>query len=232
MLQVPPHGSNSKSAQYGQAAHPYGDTVEIWFPPLRVAALREIRRYGRVEECRKRTGDIIGYRLICNQPSRAWLRTADHLASKHHGVLHQVDVALDMPPAPGLRELIVSSAVLKWSRKQRMQDDHDTVYWLDLSKRNRRNLVLYDDKPSKVTNQPRCVHLELRLYGAATVRRQGLHKPSDLIGLNPKQLFDRHVKWSNAGANYTKNLMRQEHNKFRRRYAGKKLKSVPGPLHR
>ena len=227
MLGVPRHGSNGKSADSVQTAadvHAYIDTTEIWFPLLRLDALREISRHGEVKECRKqRTGDLIGYRLIRNQPSQAWLRTADQLASKHRGVLHRVDVAVNMRPKPGLREQIVSTAVLKWSRKDRMGDEGRTVYWLDLSKRNRRNLVLYDDKPNKVTNEPRCVHLELRLYGADVVRRQGLSKPSDLLRLNPKQLFDRHVKWSTAGANYAKNLMRKEHSKFRRRYAGKQL---------
>ena len=71
--------------------------------------------------------------------------------------------------------------------------------------------MLYDDKPNRITGEVDCVHFELRLIGAEVTRRQGLHKPSDLLALNPQQLFERHVKWTNAGASYVKKLMRQQH---------------------
>ena len=69
MLQVPRSHSTSKAADGSPAAEvcAYVDTTEIWFP--RHAAKQEIARYGRVEECRKWNGELVGYRLIRNQPS-------------------------------------------------------------------------------------------------------------------------------------------------------------------
>ena len=93
---------------------PFIDTVEVFFP--RHANRQEIARHGWVEACLTRHGELIGYRLIRNQPGQAWLKEMDQLAARYHGVLHRVDVALEMAPTPGLYEHIRNKAVLKWSR--------------------------------------------------------------------------------------------------------------------
>jgi hypothetical protein len=38
------------------------------------------------------------------------------------------------------------------------------------------------------------VHLELRLQTAEAIKRELFRHPSDLISLNPKQLFDKHLR--------------------------------------
>jgi hypothetical protein len=222
----------SDAAAVGNAAasdvYAYLDTVELFFPPLRREAYQEVARYERLEECRRRDGQLVGCRLIRNWPSisKDWLQHADLLARKYRGVLHRVDVAVDTKSTPGLREQIVNSAVLKWSTKEGTHDRKRTVYWVHRKgRRSRRQLVLYDDKPSKITGEP-CLHLELRLFTAPVIRRQGLHKPGDLLGLNPKQLFDRHVIWSDTADRYVKRQMRKEHSNKRKQYANQQLHPV------
>jgi len=224
MLTITNRSNNAKTAQKIGVSDiaAYLDTVEIWFPLLRIEDYRKVARHGRLEECRTRYGRLIGCRLIRNQPSKAWLQQADQLARSYRGMLHRVDVALDMEPRPGLRELIVTTAVLKWAAKTGMHDNGCTMYWV-YRKCSRRNLVLYDDRPNRITGELDCLHLELRLIGADIIRRQGFHKPSELLRLNPRQLFDKHVKWSEAGEAYVKTIMRKESDKQRKRYAGQQL---------
>jgi hypothetical protein len=215
----------------------YLDTVEVWLPCLRIEVYREIARLGRVEECRNRHGQLVGFRVIRNRPSKATLQQLDWLARKHRGVLHRVDLAFDMAARPGLREQIVSRAMLKWSRKGQMHDDERTVYW-SYGKRSRRNLVLYDDKPSRITGELDCIHVELRFIGADIIRRQGLHKVRELFDLNPRQMFEKHVMWSDAGESYVSKIMRKESDKYRRKYGGQQvsvvmdrfLASIPGQV--
>jgi hypothetical protein len=203
----------------------YLDTVEIWLPFLRIEAYREIARLGRVEECRNRHGQLVGCRVIRNQPSKAVLQQLDQLARKHRGVLHRVDVALDIEPRPELRDRIVSTARLKWSRKGQMHEIGRTVYWSN-RKRSRRNLVLYDDKHNRLSGETECIHFELRLMGADSIRRQGIHRARDLLMLNPKTLFEKHIKWSDAGDGYVKKIMRRENNRYRQKYKGKQVSKV------
>ena len=77
-----------------------------------------------------------------------------------------------------------------------MHDEENGLYWVEQvsrSRRSNRDLVTYDDKPSKITGTP-CTHLELRFYGTASVRKQGFERVTDLIGINPCLLFKRHIK--------------------------------------
>jgi hypothetical protein len=212
MLQITPRDATSKGAERGEASEAYAciDSVEVWFP--KHANKQEIGRYDRVDDCTRRDGELMGYRLMRNWPSLspAWLRKLDLLTSTHHGVLHRVDTAVEMAPRLGRYEYIRNSGVLKWSPKQCMWQVGRTVYWQDESRRNRRNLVLYDDKPNRITGEVECVHFELRLIGAEVIRRQGFHKPSDLLRLNPQQLFEKHVKWSDAGAKHVEAMIRKE----------------------
>ena len=68
-----------------------------------------------------------------------------------------------------------------------MHDEENGLYWVEQASRSRRSnrdLVLYDDKTSKVTGAP-CAHLELRFFGAGSVRRQGPERVTDLTEINP-----------------------------------------------
>lgn len=203
----------------------YLDTVEIWLPLLRIEQYRDVARLGRVEECRTRHGRLVGCRVIRNQPSKAVLHQLDRLARQHRGVLHRVDVALDSEARTGLRDRIVSTARLKWSRKGQMHEIERTVYWVYRA-RSRRNLVLYDDKSDRRTGELDCIHFELRLIGADVIKRQGFRSVRDLLALNPRRLFEKHVTWSDAGESHVKKGMRRENNRYRSKYAGKAVSKV------
>jgi hypothetical protein len=216
---------NARANPHAYEVSAYLDTIEMWFPYLRRSAYDEVSRHGRVKQCRTRHGQLSGFRLIKNQPGKAVLLQLDRLARRHRGVLHRVDVALDIEPRTGLRDKIVSTARLKWSKREQMQEIGRTVYWLQ-RKRSRRNLVLYDDKHNRMTGELECIHFELRLMGAHIIRRQGLHRARDLLTLDPSRLFDKHVTWSNAGERYVKKVMRRESNRYRQKYKGKLVSKV------
>jgi hypothetical protein len=199
------------------------DTCELFFRLQPPAVFREIARLGRIEPCRTPQGLVIGFRVIRNRPDIVWLQQADQLAHRFGGKVHRFDIALDVAPRPGLRELLTTTAVVKWSLKGCMHDTEPdgtgTTYW----GRGRRRLALYGDKPNRITGELDCVHFELRLIGARIIGRQGIHRPADLIGLNPRKLFDRHVMWSDAGARLVQKAMRRASNEYRERYKGQRL---------
>jgi hypothetical protein len=66
-------------------------------------------------------------------------------------------------------ELLVRHLVMRFGRADYRSEVDGTVYWNTSKTRSGRQgekeLVLYRDKVSKITGQ-KCVHLELRIYGA------------------------------------------------------------------
>jgi len=77
-----------------------------------------------------------------------------------------------------------------------MHEEANAIYWVEQSSRSRRSsrdLILYDDKPSKITGTA-CTHLELRFFGALSVRKQGFEHVTDLMEINPRLVFQRHIK--------------------------------------
>jgi hypothetical protein len=191
------------------------DTVEIFFPPwLRTEQLRNLRQIGKLEECWDRSGQFrVGYLLAVNRPSRSMIGTLDDLHRRYRGTMSRFDVALDsQPPDPHqFRNQVASTCVLRWRRKGRMLNYAGTVYWVNFEDRPNpyRNLCLYrDDKPNRWTGQPGC-HLELRFLRAKAVKDQGVRRPLDLLNINPKALFDKHAKWSDAGARHVQIMTRK-----------------------
>src|SRR5262245_27525440 len=182
----------------------YLDSVEVYFGCLKQAQLRRLRTNWDIRRCRHG----FGYRLICNQGSRhkrqrldpSRLKRLDSLCKKFHGVVHRADVALDIqcenPEA--LRLQIRSQAILRWKRTGLMHEIGHTTYWEQLrsGKALRRNLVLYPATFNRITGELDTVHFELRLHQAQVVRNQGIRQPSDLLTINPRTLFNKHVRWS------------------------------------
>lgn len=208
----------------------YLDTVEIFFPPtLKPEQRRSLERTYRLEECDNRQG----YRLISNQPSEETVRRLDRIAGKYRGVLSRVDVALDITGGDPqhIRDLIIRHAFLRWRRTGKGSSMHDvdntTVYWVDTltTKKNcwRKNLVVYADKPCRITSEVDCCHFELRLRRADTIRQQGIRRVSDLLTVNPRAFFDRHVGWSDIGDRYVKRVVRKHVKRDREHYRGKEL---------
>jgi hypothetical protein len=56
-------------------------------------------------------------------------------------------------------------------------------------RKSRRNVVMYADRPSKMDGRSRCVHVEYRMRGAATLRAAGIHSARDLITFDHRSLW-------------------------------------------
>jgi hypothetical protein len=180
----------------------YIDTVEMHFrymPKGMLAELRQMlgRRVRRVK-CVDQHGKPQGWRISVHQPPQAVLR----LFESYGGVLCRVDVAFDASAKPGvnafeLNRLIRQQTMLRWRPHGPMLDWGDTSYAVEQRSRDRRSnrdAVIYNDKPSKVTGECDVSHIELRFLNAASVKRQGIVTISDLIELDARALFAKHIK--------------------------------------
>jgi hypothetical protein len=151
---------------------------------------------------------LVGWRLILNQPSPATILALDSLALRYKGVISRLDIAVDVPAAD-LQDQVRQTAVLRWRPKGQMYDSANVTYWIDYrNRRPYRNLAVYADKASRITGEA-CVHLELRFMRAQSVRAQGIHRPRDLLNINPQALFDKHIKWSDAGTKHVQIMSRK-----------------------
>jgi hypothetical protein len=180
----------------------YIDTLELTFRSRPKGLLAEARRIIRrkiwFKEIRDGSGNRWAVKLICHQPSPELLDALD----KYAGVVSQLDVAFDIWPREMSTEqmaaFVRSNAILRWRRKANMHEHKTTLYWSvqhPSLARPDRNLAEYHDKPSKlrVDGKP-VVHLELRLQTAEAIKKEKIRAPSDLASLNPRQLFDKHLR--------------------------------------
>src|SRR5262249_40567761 len=155
----------------------YIDTVEIFLRHLKKGVRREIEAvYCRplwATPCKDRFDNVIGHRIGLHQPNLAVLPVLEQFQRQCDGKLCRVDIAADL--TTHRRVWIEQNCLLRWRRPGRLHEEENAVYWveqLSRSRRSNRDLVLYDDKPSKITGTA-CTHLELRLFGTPSVRKQG-----------------------------------------------------------
>ena len=145
------------------------------------------------------------------------------------GILTRLDVSLYISGGDPnfLRSDILRHVILRWRRNQAMRDVFTTVYWCGprIGKRPPpRNLTLYGDRHNRATGEVDCVKLELRLLRAYVIRANGIHSISDVIALNPQDLFNRHTKWTDVGDRFVRDVVRKAVNEDRKYYAGKTAK--------
>jgi len=162
-------------------------------------------------------GVLQGYRLIVNEPCPALLPVLDRLAAIHGATVARVDVAVDWltrttDEAKWLESFLLKYALLRWRRKQAMRDVATwwptTHYWCQRRPRRSRDLVLY----VKNDGDRDYAHLELRFFGTQSCRRQGWHRPLDLLALDPAALFERHVRLSFDIDRYIQQSVRRQVN--------------------
>jgi hypothetical protein len=181
----------------------YLDTVEAFFryvpKGLRKMLERTHGRPVRIDPCGNEHDRIWGYRVILHQPNVGTLKTLDSLQKKHGGKLCRVDVAYDF--SSHSRDWLERHSIMRWRRRAPMLDEENGVYFIQQEgrrTRSGRDIAVYGDRPSKITGELDVNHVELRLQNTDTVRRegfeQGFEHARDLIGLNPKDLFQRHIK--------------------------------------
>lgn len=52
----------------------------------------------------------------------------------------------------------------------------------------------YGDRPSKVTGEINCLHLEAKIYGSSPIRRIGINHPRDLVGFDCDGFWKRNLR--------------------------------------
>jgi hypothetical protein len=207
----------------------YTDTTEWWFPcglsHYQRTRLRRLFKGGKVVEYRKPNGFLMGYRAGRNQPDKTFLLRLAPLVQECGAVLCRLDIALDCDAVPMLGNTILQQAVLNWRRQGPMQNfENGNVNWVwyaESGRRPNRNLSLYTDRPNRFTGELDCVHLELRFLRADIIRKQDIHSIHDLLALNPKDLFDKHLRWSADGQEFEVRAMKQAVLEDRAYYRGK-----------
>ncbi|MGY4433705.1 hypothetical protein ACVWWO_006182 [Bradyrhizobium sp. F1.13.1] len=178
----------------------YIDTVEVTYARRPKGLLAEARAIlGRkvwFEDVKDASGNRWGTRLPLHQPSPDLLAALD----KYGGSISRFDVAFDIFPLDMsiemMAEVIRECALLRWRRPQSMHEISSTLYWTEWHPgqiRPDRNLAEYHDLPSKIDGKP-TVHLELRFQTSDATKAQNLFRPSQLMRLNPRALFDKHIR--------------------------------------
>jgi len=199
------------------------DSAESYFPPLPDRQAYEVlKRVGQVRPAsRQRRG--CGYLLIVQQPDIRKVMRLEAVLKKYRGVLHRLDVAVDIQAAnpDQMRELILTQLMLKWRPKGPMIEIGQTTYWGP--RKARWNVVLYPAEFNRITGELNPVHLELRLKGADVIRKEGIASPKDVLVINPRHLFGKHIGFSNFGERYVRKIMRQEVAKDRLAHQRKKV---------
>jgi hypothetical protein len=183
-------------------------------------AYRAFRQIGcRIKPSKdRRIGYVWGYRCYLNYPfDQENLLQLERIARDYNATLNRFDLALDIQPdnpenAKTIATCILTQLIMNWRRPGPMHDAEHGTYLVKIltgRKPPARNVVLYADRPNKVTGELDCVHLELRFLNAQSVRRQGIHRISDLIDLNPAKVMQKHVRWSNIGDTHVNEVIRR-----------------------
>jgi hypothetical protein len=128
-------------------------------------------------------------RLQLRQPKAEALMTLSKLTGVH---VNGVEVSLDwtFDDAYQLEEadwLVRSHWVKRWHRKQKVTATHRVAYWAAKGARN--VPVMYSDRPSRITGEQYCLHLDWRISGKEALQRVKLGSIRDLLS------FDLHQFW-------------------------------------
>ncbi len=183
--------------------HAYLDVVRVWLlRPLTTAEFTWLRPHGggaklRVHNRPARFNRRYCQRLTLFQPTTDALQS---LATRDHHLTY-AEISLDWI----------------FSCKPHKNEAVDCL-WQHLVKNNHRDqgvifvgnegtqsrysgprnapnvIVVYSDKPSRVTGQNHCVHLDWRVAGGAALRRNGIHSLRDLLDFNFREFWERRLR--------------------------------------
>lgn len=181
--------------------YPYLDAVQVWLRrPLRFRKLLSLRRLCGSLNARTRPMQFhpeFRQRLRLRQPSEEAVRYLHKLMSGDD-VINYVELALDLivddiDDAHALQEFFERHWVKKWPGKRRCNRCEGTAYWSE-HRWVRNAPVLYCDRPSKVTGEVHCVHLEWRTSSADAVRKLGIKRLADLGKLDHTAFWRKRIQ--------------------------------------
>lgn len=176
---------------------PYIDTVKFFVPEEVPDALRAgMLSAGfagfvcKPEEMPMRSG---WHSLVMHQPTRSGLEFVESNFDRY--VISRVDVSLDLVVADRLKALQLKDflrghLIQRWKPKRPAKDCKTTAYYARANARN--GLVIYGDKPSKISGDS-CCHLEWRINGAGACHSAGFSEVRDLLELNHTAFWERRL---------------------------------------
>ena len=146
-------------------------------------------------------GRLWDRRLTCriqlHQPTAEAIALLVSIAEKQRLVINLVHIALDLivrdqSEANALADYFNAHLVKRWHGRHRVSFEGSTRY-TSKQRWGVQQLVTYADRPSKVVPGAPCVHIEWRANGAPQVRSIGVKGPSDLLGLNLREFWQRRL---------------------------------------
>ncbi len=189
--------------QLGQV-YSYYDTLGMFYErsyPYEI--IRRLKGYGNRIICRKFN---YGTWVQVQQPNNEILYILSN--SEEQGKLTSLDIAIDIESIDPLKlaSYLKSNLKQKYKRKNhRRRHIGDTTYFREKRKVNR-NIVIYGDKPSKVTGHD-CAHIELRVKGAAAINGLKLTIRKLIEGVDVLALLNRFCRLENNVENELKSII-------------------------
>ncbi len=132
-------------------------------------------------------------RLQLCQPDDDAFRYLTKIRPKH--LPNKVENALDLTTgkwweADQLQEFMERHWVQRWRGQHCSAKYMNTAYWSD-QRWVRNQPVVYSDRPSKVTGEVHCCHLEWRISQAPALRKANIASLADLINFDFRTFWDR-----------------------------------------
>jgi hypothetical protein len=173
----------------------YVDGLQLWLkePLPRIQLEWVAARCDSIDVRRqsKRWDPAYQMRLQMRRPRREALQW---LATLTGVLMNYAEIGLDWTftteeERDAAHEFVINHHIKRWHGDQRVTFHKGTRY--TANRRVPNKLVSYADRPSRMTGEIHCVHVEWRLNGARTLRRAGIGKVSELLDL------DHHQFWKN-----------------------------------
>ena len=176
----------------------YIDEIQMWLqqPLTRVQLNRLAQQCGSCYWCpeTKRGQPEYGQRLQLRQPSRSALHS---FRARGDVLINRLELALDWTFDDHLQrdeasDLVGCYLVKRWHGRQQLGNCEGTLYT------SRRlsvptNLVVYADRPCRITGEVNCVHVEWRTLGVRNLRRCGLATIDELLRLDHRSFWQRRL---------------------------------------
>jgi hypothetical protein len=173
----------------------YVDSIQLWLknpllPRTRLDWLAAHCDSIDIRQQAKRWDPSHQVRLQMRRPRREalqWLATLDGM------VMNYVEIGLDWTftseeERDAAQEFIRTHHVKRWHGDQQVTF-HKGITRYTAQRRVPNKLVSYADRPSRITGEIYCVHVEWRLNGARALRRAGIATVSELLKLDHHQFW-------------------------------------------
>ncbi|WP_338319642.1 hypothetical protein [Bradyrhizobium ottawaense] len=187
---------------------PYVDTIELSstrrFHPALIRALKANSgsAFPKMHKDQNNPKLIWRYTLIVNQPSRFCIALLQlYTEVDCNFSLYRLHLAFDVIRThdgwtyEGVTEVLKNLLHLRYRKHtDSIYEYEGTTYSISVARRKSRpyrNLCFYNSKPSNITGEDNCIHVEIRMERKRTVQAAGILAPSDILSIKPKEVFEK-----------------------------------------